>query len=219
MAASGSLDKWAAAEEVSWFFLLSEMALRRITDQVADVVSNYIDHCRPSNVEELIPVVAEFERQAETFREFLPPAVQFPDVPEPARTEWQQYSRGRYYRVLELMHRPFLFAVLHAADLDRCGPTIHRLAEKALFNAVRYLQHSNTRHRHHGKWLQLRNEFKAAALLLAASRSSAPLNMPDGWCESVDKALVTFEYWSWEFPSCETYTKVLSTLSGSTMAQ
>ncbi|KAH7397154.1 C6 zinc finger domain-containing protein [Pyrenochaeta sp. MPI-SDFR-AT-0127] len=207
--------EWASYEEDSWYFFLSEIALRRITDHVAEVVSNHIDaNIRSYNsrsIEELIPIVAEFERQAETFRENLPPAIQFPDVPEIASTEWKQYSRGRYYRVLELMHRPFLFTAIHEPG---CSTVVQALAEKALVNALRYLQHSLVSHRHHGTWLQLRNELKEASLLLAASKSTG-LKMPHGWEAGVAKSLATFDYWLWEFPSCRTYANVILALTDS----
>lgn len=215
--ASIASDEWAASEEASWYFFLSEIALRRITDQVAEVVAKYMDTQGSSHsattIEDLIPIMAEFEHQAETFRSQLPPAISFPDVPEPASTDWKQYSRGRYYRVLELMHRPFLFAAIHEPHC--CTPAILTLAEKALFNALRYLQHSHTRHRHHGLWLQLRNELKHASLLLAASRSGAAVRLPDGWDAAVAKTLATMEYWSAEFPSCKTYANVILTLAES----
>lgn len=216
-AASIASDEWAAQEEDSWYFFLSEIALRRITDQVAEVVSKYIDvneHShRSPNIEELIPIVAEFERQTETFREQLPPPIKFPDVPQVAKTEWQQFTRGRYYRILELMHRPFLFTAVHEPG---CSFVVRVLAEKALFNALRYLQHSHIDHRHQGTWLQLRNELKAASILLAASRSSW-LKMPNGWEAGVVKSLATFDCWSREYPSHKTYASVILTLAKSSL--
>lgn len=207
-------DEWATHEEDSWYFFLSEIALRRITDQVAEVVSKYIDakvySQQSPNIEELIPIVAEFERQAEELREHLPPAIKFPDVPHVASTEWKQYSRGRYYRVLELMHRPFLFTAIHETD---CSPVVRALAEKGLLNALRYIEHSRLNHRHHGTWLQLRNQLKETSLLLAASKSAMGLMMPHGWEAGVAKSLATYDYWSWEFPSCKTYGNVLLTLA------
>lgn len=215
---SSPCDGWAAAEEDSWYFLLSEIALRNITDQAAEVVARHIDarvrspHANAPSVQDLVPVVAEFERQAETFRSLLPPSINFPDVPTAAATEWKQYSRGRYYRLLELMHRPFLFDVVHNPP-GTCNPTVCALAEKAIFNALRYLQHSHVTHRHHGTWLQLRNMHKEASLLLVAARSPAGLTLPEGWRDGVSKALATFDYWASEFPPCKTYAEVLLTLS------
>ncbi|EEY21643.1 C6 zinc finger domain-containing protein [Verticillium alfalfae VaMs.102] len=216
-AASIASNEWAADEEDSWYFLLSEIALRRITDQVTEIVSKYIhaDIILPGSqrIQQLIPIVAEFEQQAETFRENLPSAVKFPDVPEAASTEWQQYSRGRYYRLLELMHRPFLFNAIHDPG---CSPVVRSLAEIGLQNALRYIQHSHICHRHHGTWLQLRNELKEASLLLAASKTTW-LTMPRGWEAGIVKAQATFDHWSWEFPSCRTYANVLQKLAESSM--
>jgi hypothetical protein len=211
-------DGWASAEEDSWYFLLSEISLRNITDQVAEVVARHIDardrDPRPNaaSVQELIPVVAEFERQAEAIRDLLPPAINFPDIPTAAATEWKQYSRGRYYRLLELMHRPFLFDAVHS-PAGACDPAVRALAEKALFNALRYLQHSHVTQRHHGIWLQLRNELKEASLLVVAAKSPAGLALPEGWRDGVSKTLVTFDYWSSEFPLCKTYAEILLALS------
>ncbi|CAH0028777.1 unnamed protein product, partial [Clonostachys rhizophaga] len=206
-------DEWSVQEEDSWYFFLSEIALRRIADQVSEVAAEHITKRLNSNecpdIQELIPVIAEFEHQVHAFREQLPHAMQFPDVPASADTEWKQYTRGRYYRVLELMHRPFLFTALHDPD---CGPVVHALAEKALFNALKYLEHSHTSHRHHGTWLQLRNQLKETSFLLAASKVNG-LAMPEGWEAGVSKTLSTFDYWLQEFPSCKTYTNIILTLA------
>ncbi|CAH0055975.1 unnamed protein product [Clonostachys solani] len=206
-------DEWSVHEEDSWYFFLSEIALRRIAHQVSEVVAEHItnrlNYNESPDIQELVPIVAEFEHQVHTFREQLPHAMQFPDVPELASTEWQQYTRGRYYRVLELMHRPFLFTALHDPN---CGPVVHTLAEKSLFNALKYLEHSHTNHRHHGTWLQLRNQLKETSLLLAASKVNG-LAMPEGWEAGVSKSLSTFDYWLQEFPSCKTYTSIILTLA------
>lgn len=231
--ANAPSDPWASQEEDSWYFFLSEIALRRITNQVAEVVIRHAYRAddeqkkQPGapDVNELVTIVAEFERHFEAFRDHLPISIQFDDVPHVATTEWKQYTRGRYYRTLELMHRPFLFTVLHEPQYQQQAAAatnttnINELAEKSLFNALRYLQHSNVTHRHHGTWLQLRNELREACLLLAAARGGGPhLRMPDGWEDGIAKALATFEYWACEFPSCETYARVIHTLAEPTMA-
>ncbi|PNP80920.1 hypothetical protein FNYG_05735 [Fusarium nygamai] len=208
-------NKWASSEEDSWFFLLSEITLRRITDQVAEIVTKYIDskirYQQAQRIEGLMPIVAEFEDQVETFRQLLPEAITFPDVPEPASTEWQQYSRGRYYRLLELMHRPFVFTAIHEPS---CSLAVQALAKKGLENGLKYLQHSQANQRHHGLWLQLRNQLRIASLLLAAS-TIPHLTMPEGWYAGISKTLATFDYWSLEFPSCKSYADVILALSAS----
>ncbi|KAF5577348.1 C6 zinc finger domain-containing protein [Fusarium pseudocircinatum] len=206
-------NKWASSEEDSWFFLLSEIALRRITDQVTEIVTKYIDskiHYQQSqSIEGLVPIVAEFEDQVETFQQLLPEAIRFHDVPQPASTEWQQYSRGRYYRLLELMHRPFVFTAIHEPS---CSPAVQVLAKKGLENGLKYLQHSQANQRHHGLWLQLRNQLRIASFLLAAS-TIPHITMPEGWYGGISKTLATLDYWSFEFPSCKSYTDVILALS------
>lgn len=204
-------DEWARSEQDSWYFFLSEIALRRITNKVSEVVFNYIDvvlgSARRTASEDLIPIVEEFERQVESWRTYLPQQIEFPDAPTPTDTEWQHFSRGRYYCVLELMHRPFVFAAIHVPN---CSPVVHALARKSLQNASKYLQHCNLSHRHHGKWLQFRIALKQASLLLAASGSG--LEMPLGWYDGVERTIRCLEYWAWESPPCQSYVDVLVTL-------
>lgn len=169
--------EWADMEEDSWYFFLSEIALRRITDKVAEVVINHIDYSFPSSqqaaIEELVPIVVELERQVYKWRENLPLQVQFPDVPHAADTEWKHYSRSRYYRVLELMFRPFIFTAIHVPE---CSPTVRVLASKGLSSALKYLLHCDLTHRHQGLWLTLRNQLKETCILLASA--IAGLEMP-----------------------------------------
>ncbi|RSL92094.1 hypothetical protein CEP52_014009 [Fusarium oligoseptatum] len=182
-------------------------------NQVAEVVNKYIDarirHEQGPRVEDLVPIVAGFRNQVQSFRELLPEAIKFPDVPEPASTEWEHYSRGRYYRVLELMHRPFVFGAIHDPT---CSPAIQALAKTGLENGLKYLQHSRTSHRHHGLWLQLRNQVRISSLLLAAS-TIPNFTMPEGWYDGILRTLATLDYWECEFPSCKSYKEVILTLS------
>lgn len=210
----GTDDIWAQADEDSWYFFLSEIALRRISDKIAEIVGAFSDETRhpPSNeersqrtvVEELIPVTLELERQVHAWREHLPPRMQFPDVPRPAQTEWQQHLRAPYYRVLELLHRPFVFAAIHHQNPS---PMVSMLASKGLDGACTYLLHGHPTHRHHGRFLQLRYELKISCILFAASGSN--VEMPPGWYEAVQGALRSLRYWQWEAPLYKTYIEVL----------
>lgn len=211
MFAPSGTGEWADTEGDSWYFFLSEIALRRITDKVAEVVVNHIDCSFPSSqqavMEELVPIVVELERQVHTWRENLPLQVQFPDIPHAADTEWKHYSRSRYYRVLELMFRPFIFMAIHVPE---CSPTVRSLASKGLSSALKYLLHCDITHRHQGLWLKLRNQFKETCLLLAAA--IAGLEMPQHWYTGIQKTIQSLECWHQEFPSCQSYINVTHTL-------
>ena len=208
---SRNIDKWTKADENSWYFFLSEIALRRITDKIAEAVIEHIGQPQTTNshpaIEDLIPIVLEFDRQIQTWRDHLPGDINFEDVPQPVATEWQQYSRGRYYRALELMYRPFIFLAIHS---PQCSEKVRELARKGLANAFHYLQHCHSTHRHHGLWLQLRNELRESCLLLAAASSN--LEMPHGWYNCIKKTLDSFKYWEVEFPACHSYSGVILAL-------
>lgn len=213
MFAPSDTRKWADTEEDSWYFFLSEIALRRITDKVAEVVINHIDYSFPSSqqaaIEELVPIVVELERQAHKWRENLPLQVQFPDVPHTADTEWKHYSRSRYYRVLELMFRPFIFTAIHVPE---CSPTVRALASKGLSSALKYLLHCDLTHRHQGLWLTLRNQLKETCILLASA--IAGLEMPQDWYTGIQRTIQSLKCWRQEFPSWQSYINVIDTLIG-----
>ncbi|KAK3213477.1 hypothetical protein GRF29_28g49423 [Pseudopithomyces chartarum] len=132
----GSNDSWAQAEQDSWYFFLSEIAMRRIMDKVAEHVGNFfakIDSCDPVSMQtvlaEYAPVALELERQAIAWREHLPPSIRFPDPPTPAGTEWILYTRQPFFRTVELIYRPFLFACVHGLDSE---PLTCEFANKGL---------------------------------------------------------------------------------------
>lgn len=193
----GSNDSWAQAEQDSWYFFLSEIAMRRIMDKVAEHVGNFfakIDSCDPVSMQtvlaEYAPVALELERQAIAWREHLPPSIRFPDPPTPAGTEWILYTRQPFFRTVELIYRPFLFACVHGLDSE---PLTCEFANKGLRYAQQYLQSCHPTHPHHGRALQMRNELKMVATLFSASRTG--LQMPSGWYEDVRAVVRTLRYW------------------------
>lgn len=197
MSWGGSNDLWAQAEQDSWYFFLSEIAMRRIIDKVAEDVGAFFAKASVSNprlvqelLDEFAPMAVELERQAFAWRQHLPPRIQFADPPTPAENEWMLYSRQPFYRTLELIHRPFVFAYVHGLSLT--SPTREH-ASKGLRYAQQYLQGCHPTHAHHGRALQLRNEFKMVAILFAASKTG--LEMPVGWYESVRAAVRSLQYW------------------------
>jgi hypothetical protein len=211
---SGSNDLWVQAEEDSWYFFLSEIAMRRIIDKVAEDVGNiFLQISAPPTspvqviLEEFSPVATELERQVFVWREHLPTNIRFPDPPTPASTEWMLYSRQPFYRTLELMHRPFLFAYIHGLA---GGTLVRDFANKALRYAQQYLQGCHPTHAHHGRALQLRNELKMVVMLFAASRSG--LEMPRGWYEDVRAVIRSFKYWQLTVPFMRSYIEIILAL-------
>lgn len=206
----GSNDLWAQAEQDSWYFFLSEIAMRRIIDKVAENVGGFfakVSSSDPGLVQELLdeftPIAFELERQAFAWRDHLPPRINFPNPPIPVDTEWMLYSRQPFYRTLELIHRPFVFSYVHG--LSSTSST-RECAVKGLRYAQQYLQGCHPTHAHHGRALQLRNEFKMVSILFAASTTG--LEMPIGWYESVRAAVRSLVYWLPAAPFLQSYLDV-----------
>ena len=193
----GHSDSWAQAEQDSWYFFLSEIAMRRIMDKVAEHVGSFFAKMNPSDpvstqvlLIEFAPVALELERQALAWRGHLPPSIQFPDPPVPANTEWTLFNRQPFFRTLELINRPFLFACVHDIASE---PLTREFTTKGLRYAQQYLQSCNPTHAHHGRLLQMRHELKMVAMMYSASQSG--LQMPLGWYEDVRAVVRTYRYW------------------------
>lgn len=204
---ASSTNGWRQTEEDSWYFFLSEIALRRISDKVAEAVGNFFDNLaqspQQSSVEEYAPLALELERQVHAWREHLPHSTRFPDAPQPADIEWKQHTRGPYYRVLGLIFRPFIFSVIHNPNST---PMVQQLASKGLRSAQKYIQGGHPTHGHHGRWLQLRYELKEVCLLFAASQSG--VEMPPGWYSAIQSSFRAWRYWEAEVPFVKSYTNV-----------
>lgn len=205
-----SMDPWQRVEEDSWYYLLSEIALRRISDSTVSAMfseNGTRDFAQPEYpIQQLIPTTIEFQRQLNAWHASLPSSIAFPLTPQPLTSELQYFLRSSYFLLSELFHRPFICYTIH--NPDSTSTEVIELAQRGLTYALDYLLHSNHTHRHHGKWLQLRRELTATSLLLVGSASN--LEMPPDWYEGVKRAKSHMRYWSLEAPYMASYLDVIS---------
>lgn len=208
-------EAWTPSDEDSWYFFLSEIALRRIKDKIAEVVAAFFDTITPASpaavttaaLDELAPVVAELRRQVLAWREHLPPRVRFDDVPRADESELSLHLRGPFFMQLEAMHRPFVFAALH---LPAPSPMVRSMAAAGMVYTCVYLRSGHPTLVHHGRWLQLRYELVAMSTMTASA--AAGIDMPPGWRDVVALKLRSFEYWRTEAPSCQMHVDVVRAL-------
>jgi hypothetical protein len=232
-------SEWTTLERDSWYYLLSEIALRRITDKICEhtmhsvPTTDYFTTPSSSSAKTLlalIPLTTELETQVRLWRDSLPTPMQFPDYPLPAATEWQYFLRSRYHLVLTLLYRPFLCFAIHYhhhanvntntdTNTTHVGnnlssiipPVLSTLASRGLENVVTYILHGRITHRHHGRWCQMRNQFVSTCLLLAAARCGG-VEMPRGWYEAVEKMYAALRFWEIESAAFGAYRGVLEVL-------
>ncbi|KAF2495027.1 hypothetical protein BU16DRAFT_462210, partial [Lophium mytilinum] len=204
---------WKNLEEDSWYYYLSEIALRRIADGI--IIAMYPEANLPeqsfgTQYMQKLASARELETQLQSWIMSLPQCMSFPVGWEPVDKELQYFLRSRFYLVSELLYRPFL-EVWIRTEQPNLEDVIDN-ARKALSYGFSYLMHSNHSHRHHGKWLQLRRETTFACTLLISAREQNMRGidlLPSNWQIGVARALEHLRLWSKERPALQSYIDVI----------
>ena len=140
-----SMDPWQRVEDDSWYYYLSEIALRRISDNtVSTMFSENGTHDfthREYPIKQLIPTALEFHRQIDAWHASLPPSIAFPLSLQPLKSELQYFLRSRYFLLSELFHRPFICYAIH--NQSSASTEVMEMAQRGLTSALNYLSHSN----------------------------------------------------------------------------
>ncbi|KAK5199920.1 hypothetical protein LTR92_000461 [Exophiala xenobiotica] len=167
------LVSFQKAEEQSWFYYLSEIALRRIQNRVLHAFYRDGPHTwSRNNIFDMARSAASFEVQLEAWQRSLPEPIQFKDLAVPELDELRSVTRGRYLGILGVVYRPFLyFAIHHPHDQSfETEQLIRPLIRKGLANLVEATLNLSVEHRHHGTWLKCRGVATFALVLLATKR-------------------------------------------------
>ncbi|KAI9719949.1 MAG: hypothetical protein M1828_005987 [Chrysothrix sp. TS-e1954] len=184
-------------EEESWYYYLTEVALRRISNRVVNTFfredpSSWMDITR------LIPTALEFESQISTWSKNLPPIMQqYQDIPTHLSKSAAARSTDRYNscsqelswdtqnRILEMqswLYQPFLYHVIHHGwqTLQDGTPILlstedqndlQNIIAAGIECNIQILGSRSILHRHHGIWFDVRALITASLILMAAARS------------------------------------------------
>jgi len=194
-------------EEQSWYYYLTEVALRRIGNRVLN--SFYRDDPSTwSNIKPLIPIALEFESQIDAWLANLPPAMQsydndqslgnarqgssMLDTQESISMELSWALSNRFLEIRLWLYQPFLFFAVHhptgtASTATDTMPsplsseefaTVQGLVQSGLDCSMKILQARCLRHRHHGIWFDLRALVTASLIFIALARSGN-VNLPN----------------------------------------
>ncbi|KAH7374615.1 C6 zinc finger domain-containing protein [Plectosphaerella cucumerina] len=203
-----SPDNWTRAEEDSWSFFLSEIALHLFKEKIAEVVAAFFENLADADMDvdldELVPVILELKRQVLSWRENLPPCVRFDVLPQPNESEWSLHLRGPYLMQLKVMHLPFVYAAIHGSSSSL---TVMHLAAEGMFYACSYLRRSHSTLMHQGRWLQLRYELVVMRIMTASAASD--VKMPPLWRRTIRRKLRSLEHWQMESPSYKSHFAVI----------
>ena len=143
-------------EEESWYYYLTEVALRRIGNRIINTFFSP-ERNNWSHIDKLVDVAIEFEAQVSTWMANLPPAMQkyeststirAPRIVSPGGAETgfvsQELSWAIENRLLEMRHwlyQPFLFYLVHA----RPGPVSPALRRARTYSSTTSSQDDSER--------------------------------------------------------------------------
>ncbi|CAO2658431.1 Nn.00g061540.m01.CDS01 [Neocucurbitaria sp. VM-36] len=196
---SRAADEISEQQEQSWFYYLTEITLRRISNRVVNTL--YASDYRCWNEEKLPSMIKAAEQFNEQLQEW------YSSVPEPIRfsedafhTEELPYMvQLRFISLQLLVYQPFLHYAIHNPNHARQHPAVRPMAERALSTCLRTIHDDNLHHRHHGSWLYTRWVI-TAALTIIASAASRTVQTPPNWREVVCALIDRLRYWEAEGP-------------------
>jgi hypothetical protein len=186
-------------EEQSWYYYLTEVALRRISNRIKNTFYQH-DPEWWMDIGPLIPLAVEFEAQIATWSASLPPVMQHyekpssPDVvvigtpTEGQSSASKELSWATGNRLLEMkswLYQPFLYYAIHRRSqrVRELAPdqesALQIIIASGIECNIKTLEDRSLHHRHHGIWYDVRALVTATLILLAAAKSGN-LSIPGG---------------------------------------
>lgn len=202
-------------EEKSWYYYLTEVALRRISNRILSTFYRQ-DHTNWKNILPLIPIAKEFESQILVWSANLPPAMQY-DVSLTEEGPSRELSWATGNRLLEMrswLYQPFLYHAIHADTQTahvRENPVLQSLVEAAMDCHLETVQKRSFRHRHHGIWFDIRAIVSAAFSVIAAAKSGK-VTVREEWGGHIAHIISTLAFWEGESPDLVRTRQVLERL-------
>lgn len=212
-------------EQQSWYYYLTEVALRRIGNRVLNAFYRE-EPSTWSNIKPFISIASEFESQIDAWLANLPPAMRFyeadsnlgsarqgstADVRESISLELSWALSNRFLEIRLWLYQPFLFFAVHRVSTDPTPVSltneesrlVQGFVESGLNCSMKILQARCLRHRHHGIWFDLRALVTASLVFIAMARSGNLDHQtihPEGLRSHLAPTLEALTYWEEEAP-------------------
>ena len=205
---AGSLA-WDTVHEQSWYYYLSDIAYRRITNRtIAALYSMPMEQWLQCSCSRLYVIAEELDAQVLQWWETIPGS------PTPACTadtdELTYMLYLNYADLRERIWRPFLYILAHS-QLAEPTPEVYNGASKCLEMSLGMLENALLKHRHHGCWQTIRCMFSKALVIIAAAKSGR-ISLPDDWRRRIELFQQYMRYWQLEAPDIGAANRALSTL-------
>ena len=212
----------ALNEERSWYYYLTEVALRRIGNRILNTFYQK-DHSHWLNIGPLIPMAKEFEEQILLWSAHLPPSMQYDNSVMEHISPSQELSWATWNRLLELrfwLFQPFLYHAIHCDPQSveaHCTLDLESLVDAAMECNAETVRVRTLRHRHHGIWFDIRAIVTASFSVIAAAKSGR-VNVKPEWEDRIEQVIATLAFWEAESPDLVKSRRVLEELFTETRA-
>ncbi|KAJ4356257.1 uncharacterized protein N0V89_004288 [Didymosphaeria variabile] len=210
-----SLHHLREQQQQSWFYYLTEITLRRITNNVLNML--YAD----SYVYWSEQVLRSKRKAAEEFNEqllnwyglgsefaFQPTDrsyFRYTSVPDQIRFNEEEFHceelpymiQIRFVHLQSIIGLPFLYHAIHSPPNAPCQSIVQPLAQQAVNKCIRQISNIKGSHRHHGTWNWTRSN-TTSALVVIASATSSNVTLPPDWKHLVRNAIEQLRFWEAE---------------------
>ncbi|KFZ02170.1 hypothetical protein V500_00408 [Pseudogymnoascus sp. VKM F-4518 (FW-2643)] len=188
-------DSLRREQQQSWFYYLSEIALRRIGNRVL----NYFyqdghESWAETSLRPITQAANEFLRQLDQWYACLPSSVRYNEEnrSEIPSEELPYMLRTRALEIRSWILRPFLFQAIHSSTDSPYQITIRPWVDEAIRCCIQLIEANSLRHLHHGTWYTIRLSTTSALLLCASAKGGLA---PNGWLQTVQLAIETLQFW------------------------
>ena len=200
---TSSAKRWN--EELSWYYYLTEVALRRIGNRIINTFYRK-DHISWLDINPLIPMAEEFEAQISSWSTNLPVVMQYESGhvdgrPSPSK-ELGWATANRLLEMKSWLYMPFIYYAIHSPAPTLDAPenaTLRRFVDAAMECNHNIVQNRSVRHRHHGIWFDIR-ALVTAAVVLSAVIKSGTMGVPAQWDVLFTTVIKTLRFWEDESP-------------------
>ncbi|KAH8801414.1 hypothetical protein F5884DRAFT_513774 [Xylogone sp. PMI_703] len=210
---TASLSSYQRVEEQSWFYYLSEIALRRIENRILNMFYKADHHSwTQMDVEGMISAATSIEDQLAIWYSSLPDSIRFDNLAtDQALDELRMVTLGRSVNMRVLLYRPFLYLAVHFTQRTSTNTSVavEGFVKKALDLCVEFNSGHAMTHRHHGTWYGLRESTSMSLMLVAANMRglitwTSPLHdgmmQENSYGRAIRTCIEKLRYWEAESP-------------------
>jgi hypothetical protein len=213
---SAPSDPIESALQEGWYYYLSEIALRRISNRITHALHKTVPQSWLAMPLKRIERIAnELDAQVLQWSENLPRTLTFKE--QTPLHELGFMLQARFLDLRERIWRPFLYLAIHQTSTEAEHLIITMYAQRSLDCTLKLINMASIKHRHHGCWFGARGLFTKSLLLLAAVKSRK-ITVPSEWRSSVDLVMTFLKYWESEAPDLQparfTLVSILEQLDG-----